>query len=76
MVWGAETADGGGRYVALFNLGDAPAAMELASEDVNVTALDVAYDLWRQSEVPCPHGRLAATLPPHGAALYRVQGSR
>lgn len=76
VVWGAETADGEGRYAALFNLGDAPAAVELTPEDINVKALDVAHDLWRQSEAPCCHKRLAVTLPPHGAALYRVQGLR
>ena len=73
VVWTAAPESGDGKYVAVFNLGD-------ASQNVNYTWKDLALpegdhavrDLWARKELGKAPS-LKAELPAHAAVLYRVQ---
>lgn len=70
-VWTARAA-GGGHYVALFNTGDKAGE---AAFDLRLLGLAGAVrvrNLWESKDEGQGPLRLARTLPPHGACLYRV----
>ncbi len=66
-VWTADR-EGGGRYAALFNLGDTPRKVVPGLEPGFAQAVAVT-DLWSGETVPVT---ASVTLPPHGAAAYRI----
>jgi len=60
-------------FVALFNAGDAEAAVSVELRDVGLPASGAAYcvrDLWARAAAGQAQGTLSATLPAHGAGLY------
>ncbi len=69
-IWMSHDADGS-VYIALFNLLEKRA--EVSIED-NVCGFEprVIRDLWQHREATMPIGRIAALLPPHGTALYKI----
>jgi alpha-galactosidase len=72
VVWVAD-ADGGGEYVALFNVGDGgpvKIAVELAALGLGKPC--AVRDLWAHEDRAPTDGTLAASVPEHGAALFRV----
>ena len=73
IVWRAEEPKGGKRsFFAVFNLGDTPLNYTYAWKELGLHGSEHRVrDLWQAQEL----GRAAAlsgTLPPHGAALFRV----
>ena len=68
-AWIAPRRDGAGCYVAVFNLSDAPRAVAVPPESIEIP-FDRAVELWsgRQSAAP------AADLPPHDAAVWLLTG--
>lgn len=60
------------RYVALFNLGAKPATIGAALRDLGLSGSFRATDLWTGEALGAVGERLAQTLPPHGAGLYRL----
>ena len=69
-VWMSHDADGS-VYIALFNLLEKRAEVSI-EDDVCGFEPRVFRDLWQHREVTMPMGRIAAQLPPHGAALYKI----
>jgi hypothetical protein len=72
VVWVADAGDGG-KYVALFNVGDGGTvkiAVELAALGLNGPCR--VRDMWAREDLPAAEGALAASVPEHGAALFRV----
>ncbi len=69
-AWMSHDADGS-VYIALFNLSEEPAEVSVA-DSVCGFAFRVIRDLWQHREVVMPTGRIAAKLPPHAAALYKI----
>ncbi|WP_066717153.1 glycoside hydrolase family 27 protein [Sphingomonas pituitosa] len=70
-VWTARAATGG-HYVALFNTGDKPGEAAFDLGLLGAKGAVQVRNLWEaKDEGPGPV-RLARTLPPHGAGLYRV----
>lgn len=66
-VWTADR-EGGGRYAALFNLGDTPRKVVPGLEP-GFEQADTLADLWSGEMVSAS---ASVTLPPHGAAAYRI----
>ncbi len=69
-VWTSKDADGSA-YVALFNLSDKQAEVSCGADVCGFSPAKIR-DLWQHQEIYATHGRIAAELPPHGAALYRA----
>ena len=66
-AWIAPRKDGDGFYLALFNLGDKKRTVSAVPEGADGMK---AKDLWNGKAVRCSGG-IRASLPAHGAALYR-----
>jgi len=73
VVWSATPESGGGRYVAIFNLGDAAQEVNYSWEKLGLPGGGHAVrDLWARKDLGASSS-LKAELPVHGAVLYRVQ---
>ena len=71
-VWLAEGPRTGQRYVALFNLGDAEAGVNLGWDELGIkNQVTEVRDLWIHQMVDAAEG-LRASLRPHASALYKV----
>ena len=71
-AWVADGPKPGQRYVAVFNLGDAAARVNLRGSDVGLAAHTVALrDLWSHKDLGSADG-IQVQLPAHGSVLYRV----
>ena len=71
IVWTADAPEGGGQYVAIFNVSDTRKTFHSDWSAIGVrVAKPVVRDLWARKDL----GTLAATveLPAHASALYRV----
>lgn len=73
-IWSAKP-DGApnDRYLALFNTGDKAKEVGLSLRYLGLTGTVGVSDLWEGRDLGRATGRIAATLPPHGAALYRLR---
>lgn len=67
IVWTAESVEGNEAYYALFNVGE-----NALTVSVDVSTDIQARDVWARRDLGGIDGRLSVTLPPHGAALYRI----
>lgn len=70
-AWVARPA-GGGRYLALFNLGAEPAEVSADLSAVGITGAAQVRDLWARKPIGVARGTFSATLPSHGSGLYRL----
>jgi hypothetical protein len=73
VVWTARSTDSDDLYLALFNLGEDPASVEV---DLALLGQGTSYavrDLWAHTEVGVVHGLLRQPLAPHAARLYRLR---
>jgi alpha-galactosidase len=72
VVWSATPESGGGRYVAIFNLGDTAQEVSYSWENLGLPGSSHAVrDLWARTDLATASS-LKAELPAHGAVLYRV----
>jgi hypothetical protein len=72
VAWAADPPTGPGRYVALFNTTDAPAAVAVTPAELGLAGPLAVRDLWSHRGVATGAAAWAPVLPPHGAGLYRV----
>jgi hypothetical protein len=72
VVWTARPTDRDGRYVALFNTGDAPLPVDLPLSSAGLSFADRVVDLWAHHDLGRADGSLVTTLPPHGSMLVRA----
>jgi hypothetical protein len=73
VVWKATPESGGGRYVAVFNLGDAAQEVNYSWKDLALPqGTHVLRDLWGRKDLG-KAASLKTTLPAHASLLYRVQ---
>jgi alpha-galactosidase len=74
VVWTAEATDRPARYLALFALGERPLDVHLPPEaSLPLSPDSRVVDVWARADIAVRDG-LQVTLPPHGCALYRVEG--
>jgi hypothetical protein len=72
ILWAAHRDDGGGEYVALVNVSDAPQSFHHAWKEIGLSGKSFGVrDLWLRKDLGRA-GELAVTLPPHGSALYEI----
>lgn len=74
IVWMAEGLNGE-RYAALFNTGDTTAEVFISLAELGINGAARAKELWTGEEISLPDGKLAATILPHGAALFRLNNN-
>ena len=77
-IWSARAEGSDDRYVALFHPGDKlnperkPREVALPLDQLGITGAVRVRDIWAGCDLGIVTGRVAATLPVHGSALYRV----
>ncbi|HZS52815.1 MAG TPA: glycoside hydrolase family 27 protein [Bryobacteraceae bacterium] len=73
IVWVSRAdAPRGTAYVALFNVADAPQAIEYPLQSLGLSSVSFAIrDLWERKDLPVAD-RVRIILRPHAAALFRV----
>jgi hypothetical protein len=74
--WVADDPATGGKYLALFNLGDSPIAVGVQFDSLQLSGKYNVRDLWKRKELGLIDSELSEMLPPHGAGLYRVVKSK
>lgn len=85
IAWVADVPDSEDKYVALFNAADAPENDQSSEtgtsggEEIKVELAPLGFaggcqvrDLWKHASLGDFQGTFAATIPYHGAGLYRV----
>jgi hypothetical protein len=72
VAWAAEVPRSRARYVALFNTGEAEAAVGVDLAALGLKGRVAVRDLWARKADGAAEGRLERALPPHGAGLYRL----
>jgi alpha-galactosidase len=73
VVWTAEPETGGGHYIALFNLGEAPQDVTYPWKDLGLSeGKHNVRDLWVRKNSGAADS-LRSHLPAHAAMLYRVR---
>jgi len=71
-VWAADAPDGKDKYIAVFNLGDAPGTFEATWREIGLTEERyVLRDLWRREELGSAD-RPKIELPAHGSGMFRL----
>lgn len=72
-VWKSRDCEDGSVYVALFNLSDEKAPVTAEFSDLGLEASYAVRDLWTHQDLGEEDQSVQAFLPPHGAAVYRLQ---
>ena len=77
-VWSARAQGSDDRYVALFHPGDKlnpkrePREVAIGLDQLGLVGPVRVRDLWSGRDLAVATGKISATLPVHGAALYRL----
>jgi hypothetical protein len=71
IAWAAN-GRAGGVYVALFNIGDGPAAVSASWNELGLSGSKSVRDLWKRQEAGRAAGKVERMLPPHGSALLEL----
>jgi len=72
-AWRSVDTRDGGTYVALFNLSDQQREVSACWEELGLSGPHAARDLWAHQDAGVLEGRVAAVLPPHGSAVYKLE---
>ena len=72
-AWRADTEDGAGRYVALFNLGETMAEVRLGLGECGLGDRARIRDLWARRDLGVIEKHLIRPLAPHACGLYRLE---
>lgn len=79
IAWVADVPGSGDKYLALFNARDRQEGSDKTGEEISVALKDVGFstpcqvrDLWKHAVLENATGQFAATIPYHGAGLYRL----
>lgn len=72
ILWTALAAQDDDRYIAAFNIGEAPHDVEIRLAAVGIGAGCRVRDLWKREDLGVFNGGFKVLLPPHSAVLYRL----
>ena len=75
VAWAARAEGSDARYLALFNLGDAPDEVHADLASLGLRRAASVADLWTGASLRRRAGAFSARLPAHGAGLYRVSAA-
>lgn len=74
IAWVAGAPGEQARYVALFNLADSEAErVEVSWSELGIRGRHRVRDLWQRKNLGAFDASFSATLPPHGAGLYKIE---
>ncbi|MCM8729855.1 glycoside hydrolase family 27 protein [Hephaestia sp. GCM10023244] len=73
--WAARDPGPGDTYLALFNLGDSPTQVSTPLAALGLDDGAAVRDLWARAPLGAARHQFGATLPPHGAGLYRLSAA-
>jgi hypothetical protein len=71
IAWISDSSDASVNNVALFNRGEAPLEMQIPLDELGVSRCTVR-DLWAKTQVESMDYLLSASVPSHGARLFRI----
>jgi hypothetical protein len=71
LAW-TSRAPKGGRYLALFNLGQAQAGTDIDPAEIDLPGARRVRDLWARADQGIPSGGLSLNVPSHGARLLLI----
>lgn len=71
VIWTAETADGSGRYLAMFNIGDHPLVVEQELKAIDAPRKAKALNLWT-GQTSDADGEISIELRDHASALFKL----
>ena len=76
VAWLADADDGGGKYLALFNLADGEPVDEVVSlSQLGLRASADIRNLWTRRDLG-PAGEIRLSVPSHGARLLKVSAGQ
>ena len=72
IVWVANDPDSGAKYVALFNIDDQKdIPVKVTWEELGISGDYKVRDLWKKQDIGKFSSNFSASIPPHGAGLYK-----
>jgi alpha-galactosidase len=72
----AKDLDDGSKAVGLFNLGDTPATVIARWENLKLSGVQTARDLWRQKDLGEFDKEFSTVVAPHGIVLLKIQPAK
>ena len=72
VAWVANAGNGRDKYLALFNLDDAPATIRVKWTQLNLAGQCAVRDLWQHKDLGNSKDEFSAEVRPHGARLFRI----
>lgn len=75
VIWEADAQQGGTKYVALFNTGEAPQKLSISWQRIGIHGRAEVRDLWARSSVGAYNDEFTALVAPHGARLFELTPS-
>ncbi len=76
VVWEADVPRTKEKYVALFNLAEAPAGVAVSWKELGVSGKQRVRNLWQRKNLGTFEKRFSWTAGPHGAALFKISPVR
>ena len=76
IAWASDAPEGGGKYLAVFNVGDAEdEEIRVELKELGLSGKSRVRDLWKREDMGTFAAGLVFRIPAHGAGLYRVTPS-
>jgi hypothetical protein len=73
IIWVADGAEEGVKYVALFNIGDdQPVNIKVTWKELGISEKCQVRELWQQTNSGNFHGEFETLINPHGCGLYKI----
>jgi alpha-galactosidase len=73
VVWVADDPVSGGKYVALFNIGENnQQQIKVNWEDLGITGEYTVRDLWQRKDIGKFNGSFEISVKLHGCGLYKI----
>jgi len=69
IAWIAPRKDGEGVYIALFNISEKKQKLGMVLEAYDLEGYTQGKELWSGKKVNLPNGKVACTVPKHGAVI-------
>jgi len=74
IAWTADSLRNRDKYLAVFNIGDAPdpAPVAVSLREIGINESCRVRDLWKEEKLGVVQHELQTTIPRHGAKLFRL----
>ncbi|MFP4017012.1 MAG: glycoside hydrolase family 27 protein [Halanaerobiales bacterium] len=72
-VWLSKDNHDNSRYLALFNLSHESSSISVSLDELKIDSRVSIRDLWEHKDLGPVVKRIQADIPPHGAALYKLE---